>query len=162
MNITRGERDELVKLLGPLSLISFNAHPSWLDRQLVAREWVSGFGQITFGECRRAGAKVKELLSLSFQDNDRETEMTWEQKLTALQALTATHLEMRKPGDWYVSAYSREIVRGSLLVRDYGNGTSPEESVNDDWDRITSHGEYIRVPSGSFRWNGFMWEAGPK
>lgn len=153
--MTKDERDDLVKLLGPLSLIAFNANPSWLDGQLVAMDWVSGFGCITFGDCRRAATKVKELLAMQFEDQKQESTMTWEQKLSALKALTATHLEMRAPGDWYVSAYGREEIQGKFLVSRSGNGSTPETAVNNDWDQMTA-AERIRVPRGEFRWGGWM------
>src|SRR3990167_1741808 len=38
--------------------------------------------------------------------------VTWEQKLAALKSLTETHLKMREPGNWYVSAHAREVQDG--------------------------------------------------
>lgn len=93
--------------------------------------------------------------------------MTWEEKLAALKALTPTHLEMRKPGDWYVSAYGREIQTyvSCTLLSDYGNGASPEEAVEDDWQRMTKlpPGGYIVLHATTDKrrhvvWNGYMWE----
>lgn len=91
--------------------------------------------------------------------------MTWEQKLAALQALTETHLCMRKPGDWYVDAYARDIGGDGFLTGTFGNGMSPAEAVLDDWKRITElpPGKYIVISANSdkekrVRWNGFMWK----
>ena len=86
--------------------------------------------------------------------------MTWEQRLEALSNLTPTHLEMRRPGNWYVEAHDRWMPDGKgLLVGAYGNGRTPEEAVLDDWKLIAS-GETIAINNGAkrVRWNGFMWE----
>lgn len=91
--------------------------------------------------------------------------MTWEQKLSALQAIAECYLRMRKPGDWYVS-HKVSIGGDGFLRTEYGNGKTPEEAVNNHWDtyavnlpidrcvvaRVNSEDEK-RV-----RWNGFMWE----
>lgn len=91
--------------------------------------------------------------------------MTWEQKLAACQALSACSLKMREPGDWYVSQ-DVEIKDKSILKGEYGNGTTPEEAVEDHWTRLTqlaAH-EYLVTRAGggelrkAVRWNGFMWD----
>jgi hypothetical protein len=94
--------------------------------------------------------------------------MTWEQKLQALQALSDVALHMRKPGDWYVNA-SMEIGAddSGVLVGSYGNGTTPQEAVEDHWSIYTvllKPKEYCVICTGSqatrrhVRWNGFMWQ----
>lgn len=89
--------------------------------------------------------------------------MNWEQKLDSLNAITETVLKMRKPGDWYVSANRREIKNGGTFSGSYGNGVSPEEAVNDDWNKMTSispEEEIVIDAMGNrelFRWNGWRW-----
>jgi len=90
--------------------------------------------------------------------------MTWEEKLYALKELTVTRVEMRIPGDWYVSAYGRRIGGYGLLVGAYGEGGSPQFAVEDDWSLIVTdlpEGKYIRVKDKNYRWNGFMWKEQP-
>ena len=87
--------------------------------------------------------------------------MNWEQKLMALKALCDTHLCMRKPGDWYVSAYGRDVVEseGCILAGSYGNGRTPQEAVESDWSVIAEPGHALKITGkGYMRWNGFMWE----
>lgn len=90
--------------------------------------------------------------------------MTYEQKLAALKALTPTHLEMREPGNWYVSAYARECrLNTHGLIGHYGNGKTPEDAINDDWEQISTNPRVIinaMSPDNrrEVRWNGFMWE----
>ena len=92
--------------------------------------------------------------------------LTWEQKLEALQCLGDVCLRMRKPGDWYVSASGREIGGDGCLVGEFGNGTTPEEAVEDEWMRYVTElplGRYIVLGAFSdnrrhVRWNGFMWQ----
>lgn len=95
--------------------------------------------------------------------------MTWEEKLAALKALTPTHLEMRKPGDWYVAACSREtkVPGHCMLSGTYGNGKTPQEAVEDDWAQITAPGHDVIIDAmdpavrRKARWNGSMWEITP-
>ncbi len=92
--------------------------------------------------------------------------MTWEEKLQALQALCETVLIMRKPGNWYVSASGRSIAGDGFLTGSYGNGATPEEAVEDDWnifvvnlplDRYINVSSYSAGKEKNVRWNGFMW-----
>lgn len=93
--------------------------------------------------------------------------MTWEEKLQALQALGCdTSLKMRAPGNWYVAAVGRAIAGDGFLTGSYGNGRTPQEAVEDDWNEIVVNlpiNRYINVSSYSagkeknVRWNGFMW-----
>jgi hypothetical protein len=89
--------------------------------------------------------------------------MTWEQKLAALKALADASLRMRAPGDWYVS-HSVNVTDHPCMSRGfYGNGTTPEEAVNDHWRQLVDElggGHYLKVlgtPDKFYRWNGFMW-----
>lgn len=93
--------------------------------------------------------------------------MTWEQKFAAMKALCGdVVLEMRYPGSWYVSARVREIKHGSLLSGTSGNGSTPEEAVNDDWRKCVEElppGQQIVLdaygPNQRYAsWNGFMWD----
>jgi hypothetical protein len=87
-------------------------------------------------------------------------ELTWEQKLAALQCLADTSLRMRKPGDWFVNANDRFVCGNALQTGSFGNGKSPQEAVEDDWEKMTelSSGRYVQVRDGKrYRWNGFMW-----
>ena len=95
--------------------------------------------------------------------------MDWQQKLQAMTSLVGTFnicLKMRKPGDWYVSVQGREILEGSILAGSYGNGSTPQEAVEDDWRKCTEdlkpHQCIVTNAYGperrQVRWNGFMWE----
>lgn len=87
--------------------------------------------------------------------------MNWEQKLSALQSLTDTSLRMRKPGDWYVIAYGRSVVEsgGAILAGSYGNGTTPEEAVHDDFRLIAESHAPLKVGDAYWQWSGFMWKS---
>lgn len=90
--------------------------------------------------------------------------LTWEQKLSALQNLCEVHLCMRKPGDWYVSA-DMSIKDNSVLIGTYGNGTTPQEAVEDHWFIYTTEANPLKpivAGRGGERkywvWSGFMWK----
>jgi hypothetical protein len=89
--------------------------------------------------------------------------MTWEQKLAALQAIAPTTLNMRKPGDWYVSAQGRDVGGDGLLTASYGNGKTPQEAVEDDWRQVAELPfdkyvvVFVRNTRKHLRWNGYMW-----
>lgn len=90
-------------------------------------------------------------------------EMTWEEKLQALNCLTETTVRMRSPGDWYCSGRGREVAKDGLLVGEYGNGSTPQEAVENDWTAMTEKKKIIFVSAGPnsdrrFSWNGFMWQ----
>lgn len=87
--------------------------------------------------------------------------MKWEEKFQAMNALTEVVLKMRKPGDWYVSAIGRSIAGDGFLRSEYGNGTTPQEAIDDDWGKLVvflPSDRYISTSKGNFVWNGFMWE----
>ena len=90
--------------------------------------------------------------------------MTWEQKLDALNSLCVHSLQMRRPGDWYVSA-TIEIANNGILIGRYGNGKNPEEAVLDHWEKYTTKltpDQYIVARNYDQEkyvlWNGYMWK----
>ncbi len=97
--------------------------------------------------------------------------MTWEEKLAALQTLCNTSLRMRAPGDWYVAADGREVQKtGScVLSGDSGDGTTPQEAVEDDWKIIAEPGldSYVVLDAmdsekrREVQWIGYMWKDRP-
>lgn len=86
--------------------------------------------------------------------------MTTDEKLMALKALTPTHLEMRYPGDWYVSAYARSVEYGQFMRYSYGNGSTPESAIDDDWEIISAAPIVVigGISERRVHWNGYMWE----
>ena len=94
------------------------------------------------------------------------TEMTWEQKLYACNALAPCAMMMRGPGDWYVSQCSVEVSQGGMMVSPSGNGKIPEYAVHDHWQQLTNlkPGEYLVIDAmagprrRAVKWNGFMWQ----
>lgn len=89
--------------------------------------------------------------------------MTWEEKLSACQALAECSLRMRKPGDWYVS-HLVEVVNGPMLQSRYGNGGTPQDAVEDHWTQLTELKAHECLVVNSMtdqrrevRWNGYMW-----
>ena len=90
-------------------------------------------------------------------------ELTWEQKLSALNALSDHQLLQREPGNWYIRAHI-EIGGDGLLKSSYGNGETVEEAVLNHWDKLTKLADHeylvVRGVGGAnfyVRWNGFMW-----
>lgn len=89
---------------------------------------------------------------------------TWEEKLEILQAAGGTDISpiMRRPGDWYCGGMS--IVNGGFLVGGGGNGTTPQEAVEDAFHHYCEEGHVIKIyspdkkSSGYIKWNGFMWK----
>lgn len=106
--------------------------------------------------------------SSSIADNTAQpatgiAEISWEQKFHAIKALcSSATIEMRRPGDWYVSANMEHASGECCLVSDYGNGSSPEAAVRDHWCLYGNGDPFLVSMSdpncGWFRWNGFMWE----
>lgn len=96
------------------------------------------------------------------------SEMTWEQKFQACNALRGgilVTLQMRAPGDWYVGNQHAERKEGGVLSGGCVTGAkTPEEAVNQHWDWLTDPKYYLVIGAyGSerkaVRWNGFMWES---
>jgi hypothetical protein len=91
-------------------------------------------------------------------------ELTYEQKLAAINALGQAHVMMRKPGDWYVSQAGVEIKSGGLLKNVSGNGVNPGNAIENHWDKLTTLEDNEVVTLNAMRdsrryvrWNGFMW-----
>lgn len=97
------------------------------------------------------------------QHPNAERELTWEQKFDAIKALEHdAHLRMRGPGDWFVGGTHAEIKREGTLVGLYGNGTTPQEAVEDHWRKWTKLDTVLikdaRSPERSaWKWNGWRW-----
>jgi hypothetical protein len=97
-------------------------------------------------------------------------ELSWEQKLQALQFLAEypdnANVRMRKPGDWYCSVSGVEVKQKHCLVGQYGNGTTPQEAVENCFlvlTSITNDEVLVRNAMNAekrtyFRWIGFMWK----
>lgn len=89
--------------------------------------------------------------------------MDWQQKAEALSTLTELSVCCRKAGDWYV--HQRLDVGGDgFLIGTYGNGTTPEEAIENHWSKLVEHlpsDRYLVVGYGEKRkhwcWVGFMW-----
>lgn len=92
--------------------------------------------------------------------------MTWEQQLEALQSLGRCCLKMRVPGNWYVEQPRVSIATGGMLVGKFGQGTSPEEAVEDHWRQYTTYvkDERVKVEQAGkvtglyVRWDGYRWK----
>lgn len=92
--------------------------------------------------------------------------MTWEEKFEGLQLLHSDiSLRMRVPGNWFVSHVGVEIKDGGILGGVCGNGSIPQEAVEDHWKRMTElkPGQYIVLDAYKdtrhvVKWNGFMWK----
>lgn len=91
--------------------------------------------------------------------------MNWQEKAAALDALSEITLKIRKPEDWYV-CQRVEVKDGIIMRGEYGNGATPEEAIDDHWDRLTfdiaGTEKYLVAYSQdakrrAVRWNGFMW-----
>lgn len=92
-------------------------------------------------------------------------ELTWEQKLEAMNTLAECRILMRKPKDWYIIQPGVEIKHNGMLGSVRGDGIGPFEAVTNKWNAMTilEPGEYIvihamREDRQAFKWNGFMWE----
>lgn len=90
----------------------------------------------------------------------------YEQMLAAMKGLGVyPTLQMRAPGDWYVTLPSVEIGGDGLLCSAGESGTSPANAVAKTWLQIATleppRRLVIRAMQNSrreVRWNGFMWE----
>lgn len=97
--------------------------------------------------------------------------LDWQQKAAALAALAELSIKCRKAGDWYVSQ-NVEIKDNSVLRGEYGNGSTPQEAIEDHWQRLVTNLEksplYLVARAGggedrrAVRWNGFMWQDVPE
>ena len=90
-------------------------------------------------------------------------ELTWEEKLVALQCLCDCSLRMREPGNWYVSMTSCSIIDRNICKCPSGNGSEPRLAVEDGFGKLTEvkFPQYIKARLCSVernvRWGGFMW-----
>lgn len=91
--------------------------------------------------------------------------MDWQQKAAALDALAEIEIKIRKPGDWYVHQHV-EIKDDCIMRGEYGNGRTPEEAIEDHWQRLVVNIEQtplylvaraMRDTRRAVKWNGFMW-----
>lgn len=68
---------------------------------------------------------------------------TWEQKYEMFKDLGTNEynphfgLKMRHPGNWYFSP-DCEVLEPGIRLSAYGNGITPEEAVNDCWNKYTN------------------------
>jgi hypothetical protein len=87
--------------------------------------------------------------------------MTWEEKFEAMNGLAGRcALHMRSAGDWYVTT-GAGVVGDGLYRSIIGDGTSPEEAVEDWWQVAVTNlatNRSLQTPDGNFRWGGFMWK----
>lgn len=98
--------------------------------------------------------------------------MNWQQKFDALGAIgTEISVRMRKPGDWYVDhrgVDTKETPDSCCLVGRYGNGSTPEEAIENHWRRLTEEQPLAYLWVSEFgknrkvRWNGYMWRDLPE
>ncbi len=76
---------------------------------------------------------------------------------------------MRKVDDWYIGQQT-EIGGDGMLIGKYGNGTTPEEAIENHWFKLVDDIEpakYIvtcamRDKRKHWRWNGYMWRELPQ
>ncbi len=95
-------------------------------------------------------------------------DLTWEQKLAAINALVRCELYMRKPGDWMLEIPGLGISDGVLVSYGVGLfGSSPEEVVESAWKELLAVDgikKAIRIEHAPdykafyYVWNGFMWK----
>jgi hypothetical protein len=90
--------------------------------------------------------------------------MKWQEKALALETLCELSLKMRNIDDWYVSQ-NIEVKDGGILKGIYGNGVTPEEAINDHWNKLVfelADNEYLVTKAYGDRkavvWDGFMWK----
>jgi hypothetical protein len=99
--------------------------------------------------------------------------MTTDEKFDAIKALARAVLEMRVPGDWYVSQQGVEITSdGAGILRGFwGGGATPQEAIEDHWRQMTEGlkpSEYLVTHAMStpdrkhHRWNGYRWAEMPQ
>jgi hypothetical protein len=100
--------------------------------------------------------------------------MNWKEKIEALASLESDiAIRYRPEGTvcagnqdhiWYITQ-SVDVKKGSILHGRYGNGETPEEAIEDHWNRLTEleEDEYLVIHAGAMnrkavKWNGFMWK----
>lgn len=109
-------------------------------------------------------------------------ELTWAQKLVAIQALSIAYLDMNDSQQWFVQHDGDSVMLKkrdeATLYSVMGTGESPERAVEDHWNQLTRidrttcvlireyggiaiNGEYPLLYRAGVRWNGFMWRRVP-
>ena len=86
--------------------------------------------------------------------------MDWQQKLDAIQAFAGkANLCMRRPNDWFVES-GMSVGGDGILSGKYGNGTTPEEAVEEHWhiySELPPDRYAVNRHNRRARWNGYMW-----
>lgn len=92
--------------------------------------------------------------------------MDWEQKFAALQALLifagSAALNMRKPGDWYVTLPGVNKREKHVISSGNQSAKTPADAVNQCWDWASTGDWPLEIDSSVggkrlVQWNGFMW-----
>jgi hypothetical protein len=96
-----------------------------------------------------------------------ERRLTWEQEFAALQSLLifsgSAALNMRQPGDWYVSLPGVNRREKHCISGGRQSGKTPEDAVHQAFDWATAQDFPLEVDDRSkggkrlVKWNGFMW-----
>lgn len=91
--------------------------------------------------------------------------MTWEEKFAAINRLAPASLVMSKPGRWRVSQPDVELMLGSMLRYVNGRGTTPQQAIENHWDRLTILQPFQCIVVDSYKntrrtvvWHGSTWE----
>lgn len=95
--------------------------------------------------------------------------MNTQQKAEALNALAEISVMIRKANDWYVSQ-SVEVKNGNILEGEYGNGTTPDEAIENHWLKLVDDlpaNKYLVLGAygenrKAVKWNGYRWEDYPE
>lgn len=97
--------------------------------------------------------------------------MTYEQMFLAVKAICPdVALHCRAEGNWYVLCPGLEIGGRSVLTGAVGNGSTPENAIQDLWTslvRALSADRFLVVRATRddrrhYRWAGFMWQELPQ
>jgi len=95
--------------------------------------------------------------------------MNWQQKADALNSLAEIDIKIRKEKDWDVGQRT-ELGGDGVLLGSYGNGTTPEEAIENHWFKLVDDippGKYIVTSAMNDKrqhwlWNGYMWREIPQ
>ena len=98
-------------------------------------------------------------------NGDIMTEMTWQQKATAIVGLVGQFdfaLKLRDTGTWFVHT-NAERKEGGCLSSGCDIEPTPQEAIGHYWDWITDHNYYMVLNAygpnrRAVKWNGFMWK----
>lgn len=80
-------------------------------------------------------------------------DLSWEEKFEIICSIMPAFnisLKMREPGNWYVCPHGRYIVGDGLQRGEYGNGTTPKEAIENDFNMIINlpSDRYVCVDAG--------------